>query len=210
MSIFRRIWTRQLLFDAEECKCLTPTWESLYLLLPSSTMWLPRDEMLLPICCWLSDACTHLDCNCCNIIWVIDFWNMLLNLCYHTERKFVWHGIHKAGQFPSGHTTSHHTTTVLRPFFWDKLGEPVPEENFWTLWCKGRLTEADTLTIRLVATPSGLTSAHLHHPPIFFYGPDALSCRPTNSVKALKATRHNSSKVSKAKTSMYFFVFNSV
>jgi len=35
----------------------------------------------------------------------------------------------------------------------------VPEENFWTLWCKGRLTEADTLTIRLGVTPSGLTSA---------------------------------------------------
>ena len=33
-----------------------------------------------------------------------------------------------------------------------------------TLWCKGRLTEADTPTIRLCATPSGLTSAHLHHP----------------------------------------------
>jgi len=28
----------------------------------------------------------------------------------------------------------------------------VPEENFWTLWCKGRLTEADTPTIRLCAT----------------------------------------------------------
>jgi len=28
-------------------------------------------------------------------------------------------------------------------------GEPVPEENFWTLWCKVRLTEADTPTIRL-------------------------------------------------------------
>jgi len=41
------------------------------------------------------------------------------------------------------------TTTVLRPFFWDHPGEPVPEQNFWTLWCKGRLTEADTLTIRL-------------------------------------------------------------
>jgi len=39
----------------------------------------------------------------------------------------------------------------------------VPEENFWTLWCKGRLTEADTPTIRQGATPSGLTSAHLHH-----------------------------------------------
>jgi len=24
----------------------------------------------------------------------------------------------------------------------------VPEENFWTLWCKGRLTEAETLTIQ--------------------------------------------------------------
>jgi len=43
----------------------------------------------------------------------------------------------------------------------------VPEENFWTLWCKGRLTEADTQTIRLGATPSGLTSAYLHHPPFF-------------------------------------------
>jgi len=38
-------------------------------------------------------------------------------------------------------------------------GEPMPEENFWSLWCKGRLTEADTLKIRLGATPSGLTSA---------------------------------------------------
>jgi len=33
----------------------------------------------------------------------------------------------------------------------------VPEENFWTLWCKGRSTEADTPTIRLGATPSGVT-----------------------------------------------------
>ena len=45
----------------------------------------------------------------------------------------------------------HHTTpqlfTVLRPFFRNHPGEPMPEENFWTLWCKGRLTEADTQTI---------------------------------------------------------------
>jgi len=67
-------------------------------------------------------------------------------------------------------TLPHHTTTVLRPFFQDHPGEPVPEENFWTLWCRGRLTEADTLTIWLSATPSGLTSAHLHHPPYFFTG----------------------------------------
>jgi len=59
------------------------------------------------------------------------------------------------------------TKTVLRIFFRDHPGEPVPEDNFWTLWCKGRSTGADTPTIRLSATPSGLNSAHLHHPPIF-------------------------------------------
>jgi len=83
------------------------------------------------------------------------------------------------------HTT---TTTILRPFFRDHQGEPVPEENFWTLWCKGRLTEADTLTIRQSATPSGLTSAHLHQPPHIFLQTGYPSCCPTNSVKALKAT----------------------
>jgi len=59
------------------------------------------------------------------------------------------------------------TTTVLRPFFRDHPGELVPEENFWTLWSKLRLTETDTPTIRLGASPSGLSSAHLHHPPFF-------------------------------------------
>ena len=34
---------------------------------------------------------------------------------------------------------------------------------------RARLTEADTPTIRLGATPSGLTSAHLHHPRIYLY-----------------------------------------
>jgi len=62
------------------------------------------------------------------------------------------------------------TTTILWPFFQDHPGEPVPEENIWTLWCKGRLTEADTSTIRTGTTPSRLTSAHLHHPAIFFTG----------------------------------------
>jgi len=62
------------------------------------------------------------------------------------------------------------TTTILRPFFWHHLGEPVPEENFWALWCKRRSTEADTPTVWMGATPSGLTSAHLHHNTIFFTG----------------------------------------
>jgi len=60
----------------------------------------------------------------------------------------------------------------------------VPEENFWTLWCKGRLTEADTQTIRLGATPSGLTSAHLHHPLPLSHHADCL-----NSVDETTAPR---------------------
>jgi len=69
------------------------------------------------------------------------------------------------GQNRNWGTLCIHTTTVLRLFFRDHPGEPVPEESFWTLWCKGRLTEANTLTIRLGATPSGLTSAYLTIPP---------------------------------------------
>jgi len=76
-------------------------------------------------------------------------------------------------------TTPHHN--CFTALFRDHPGQPVPEENLWTLWCKGRLTEADTPTIRLGATPSGLTSAHLHHAPIF-YRPDALpATQPTVS-----------------------------
>jgi len=41
------------------------------------------------------------------------------------------------------------TTTTLRLIFRDHPGEPVPEENFWSLWCKGRLRGANTPTIRL-------------------------------------------------------------
>ena len=80
----------------------------------------------------------------------------------------------------------HTTTTVLRPFFWDHPSEPVPKENFWTLWRKWRLTEADTPTIRLSATPSWLSSAHLHHSPHFLQA-GCPSGHPTNRVKALKA-----------------------
>jgi len=62
------------------------------------------------------------------------------------------------------------TTSVLRPFFRDHLREPVREENFWTLWCKGRLTEADIQTTQLGATPARVTSAHLPHPEYFKCG----------------------------------------
>jgi len=82
---------------------------------------------------------------------------------------------------------TYHTTTVLRPFFQEHPGEPVPEENFWTLCCKGRLTEPDTPTIKLVATPSRLSSAHIHHPACFFTGrmpflPPNQQCKSTEGM----------------------------
>ena len=100
----------------------------------------------------------------------------VLNFCVVLEKRPI------TGKFSKFCSTSFHRdtdrrvvfksvsvnhTTVLWPFYRDHLGELVPEENFWTLWCKGRLTEADTRTIRLGASPSGLTSTHLHHPPFF-------------------------------------------
>jgi len=82
------------------------------------------------------------------------------------------------------------TTTVLRPFFRDHLGEPVPEENFWTLWCKGRLTEADTPTSRMGASPSGLvTSAHLPH--IFYRLKTALPAAQPTASKHQRQLAHS-------------------
>jgi len=75
-----------------------------------------------------------------------------------------------------------HKQPLYGPFSWDHPGEPVPDESFWTLWCKGRLTQADTTTSQLGTTPSGLTSAHLHHPtPIFFTG--RMPCLPPNQQR---------------------------
>jgi len=56
------------------------------------------------------------------------------------------HHVWKYGRHPicDGWDYHHTTTTILWPFFRDHPGEPVPEENLWTLWCKERLTEADT------------------------------------------------------------------
>jgi len=83
-----------------------------------------------------------------------------------------------------------HLTTAPRPFY-GPFSKTIrvrrcQKRTSGLLWCKGRLTAADTQTIRLGATLSLLTSAHLHHP--HFLEARCPSCRPTNSVKALKAT----------------------
>ena len=98
----------------------------------------------------------------------------------HVEMKTV--ATYDIVNCPQMHLPHNHTTTVLRPFFRDHLGGPVPEENFWTLWCRGRLTEADIQTIWTNQCPPPPS------PPFFQAG--CPSCRTTNSVKALKAKMH--------------------
>jgi len=82
----------------------------------------------------------------------------------------------------------HHSTAVLRPFFRDHPGEPVPEvHNFWTSLYnvqekinRGRHTDnpAGRHSIRTKQCPP---------PPSSILQAGCPSCRPTNSVKALKA-----------------------
>jgi len=45
--------------------------------------------------------------------------------------------------------------------------------------------KAEVPTVRVGATPTGLTAPHPHNPPRFLQA-GYPSCRPTNSVKALK------------------------
>jgi len=58
----------------------------------------------------------------------------------------------------------HNCFTALFP----DPGEPMPEENFWTLWCKGRLTEADTPT-NLSCYLNKIESAGLRKCPYYCY-----------------------------------------
>jgi len=104
----------------------------------------------------------------------------ILDICHSDHTSWPLWKVSKKNYEPNHHHHHHHNRFMAlfpRPPGW--ATEPVPEENFWTLWCKARLTEADTLTIRLGATPSGLTSAYLHHPPCFLQA-GCPSWHPTN------------------------------
>ena len=95
----------------------------------------------------------------------------------------------------TGHINT--TTTPPQPFYgpfsWTTRVSRCQKRNFWTLWCKGRLTEADTETIGL---ESGLTNAHVHHPP-FFTGrmPFLLPNQQCQSTEGNWAHKHCSRKI---------------
>jgi len=80
----------------------------------------------------------------------------------------------------------HHSMsqTTPRPFYGPfsetiRVSRCLQNRTFWTLWCKGILTEADTPTTRLGASSPGPISAHLHIP--HFLQAACPSCRLTNS-----------------------------
>jgi len=73
-------------------------------------------------------------------------------------------------QFVTSIISNHHTTTVLRPFFPGPPGWASARKELLDFIVQGEI-KADTLTIRLGATPSRLTSAHLHHPLIYINYP---------------------------------------
>ena len=81
----------------------------------------------------------------------------------------------------------HHHHNHLRLFFQDHPGEPVPEENFWTMCLQGKINRG-----RHTNRPAGRHSIRTKQcpPPSSpcFSQAGCSSCRPTNSVKALKAT----------------------
>jgi len=83
----------------------------------------------------------------------------------------------------------HHTTTVLHPFSGTTRVSRYQNRTSGLYGGREDLTEADTPTIRMDTTQTGLTSAHLHYHPIFLQA-GCPSCCPTNSIKALKATTY--------------------
>jgi len=93
-------------------------------------------------------------------------WNLPVGLpCYILSSEFVSHST------VDNWSHHHHTTTVLRPFFRDHPGWASTGRELLDLCCKGRLTEADILTIRMGTIPSGLTKQCPPPPsPKFFTG----------------------------------------
>ena len=110
-----------------------------------------------------------------------------------TQQQQIWN--------KSNNTIIQHTHThVLRPVVQDYPGEPVPEgktnldlnearDSEWQWHQLGRMQVCTLLQ----------KDNHAGTPPLSFLQTGCPSCRPTNSVKALKAQYHNTNKTLKTK-----------
>jgi len=82
--------------------------------------------------------------------------------------------------------TVYYTTTRPQPFYGPISGTTRCQKRTLDYMVQGTIYRGRH-TDHPAGHDSGLTSAHVHHPPIFFQA-GCPSCHPTNSVKALKAT----------------------
>jgi len=90
---------------------------------------------------------------------------------------------------------SHHlqvVVVVVVPFngLWSgttQVGVYQKKQLLWIFMEQGRIMEAEAPTVRVGATPTGLTAPSPPQPLRGFLQAGCPSCHPTNSVKALKA-----------------------
>ena len=128
---------------------------------------------------WMQTICANLTRFAIYVNRGLIWWqyNMLCSSSFIDDIMFAWL-----------HNHTHNRFTALFP------GPPgwagARRENFWTLWCKGKLTEADTLTIRLGTTIRTNQCPPPPSRPIFFYGPDALLAAQTTVSKHWRQCLH--------------------
>jgi len=87
-------------------------------------------------------------------------------------------------------TTLHVVVVVLLNGIWSgttRVGRYQNKQLLWIFMEQERIMEAEAPTVRVGATPTGLTAPLPPQPLQGFLQAGCSSCRPTNSVKALKA-----------------------
>ena len=133
--------------------------------------------------------------QCCDMDLYSDPWsgsppkfnNLLIGHCQPSLKiscKSIWKFLRKVANRQTDTTT----TTILRPFFRDYLGEPVPEEKLLDFMVQGKINRG-----RHTDHPAGRHSIRTNQCPpppypYFLLEAGCHSCHPTISVKALKST----------------------
>ena len=93
-----------------------------------------------------------------------------------------WRSWYNCSTYPRRFCSGNTHTSILRPFFWDHLREPVPEEIFRTFMVQGKIT--DNRPCGWAPLHSGVSATHLHRLPIFM--PDSL---PAHFILAWTGTK---------------------
>jgi len=106
-----------------------------------------------------------------------------------TEVEFNRDLLHTAVHDVANKESIHTTTIILWPFFQYHLGELVPEEKLLDFMVQGKINRGRHSHINSLAGCLSIWTNQCPPPPSrHFLQARCPSCRPTNSVNALKAT----------------------